>query len=322
MSVPFSLSRTCWLVPWLLALRVCAGQAEEMSGLVDPKPYRALFRVEIKAPERGTTSFLGAFPVVREWPEQTDVRLVSQKTSPGLSLRIKEVPNTCRYVVMRAGRIPPNGVVTAEMEFTMTLWRYLPDWGSVKTTLPQKARGLPAKYLLPGPGIESDDPRVKAKAGALLADAPEDAAKQARVFWQFVRSHVQYARAPFQGAAEALTSAKGDCEQRAALFVALCRSAGIPARCVGVPGHAYAEFFVEPWGWLPAETAGQAWFAGIPEYRMITVKGDGFRVPELQGKMTFFTSRVSAHGMPQVSIQRELLAVEWNRKEGAGQVAV
>jgi len=54
----------------------------------------------------------------------------------------------------------------------------------------------------------------------------------------------------------------GDCGQHGMLFIALCRMNGIPARWTtgwesfadrGVNMHDWCEFYVEPWGWLPAD---------------------------------------------------------------------
>lgn len=54
----------------------------------------------------------------------------------------------------------------------------------------------------------------------------------------------------------------GDCGQHGMLFIALCRMNGIPARWTsgwqayddrGQNLHDWCEFYVEPWGWLPAD---------------------------------------------------------------------
>jgi transglutaminase-like putative cysteine protease len=72
------------------------------------------------------------------------------------------------------------------------------------------------------------------------------------------------------------------------LFIAMCRAAGIPARWqsgwqterIGYDMHDWCEFYVEPWGWLPADpTYGfeksddpavrDFHFGHLPAYRMI-----------------------------------------------------
>lgn len=87
------------------------------------------------------------------------------------------------------------------------------------------------------------------------------------------------------------TERRGDCGTQALLFVTLCRASGVPARWqsgwVTRPGrggwnmHDWAEFHVEPYGWLPADPslAGRFrnseddlrlfFFGNVDGYRMI-----------------------------------------------------
>ncbi len=58
-----------------------------------------------------------------------------------------------------------------------------------------------------------------------------------------------------------LATRRGDCGVQTLLFITLCRAAGVPARWVsgwvvypsGWNMHDWAEFYVEPHGWLPAD---------------------------------------------------------------------
>jgi hypothetical protein len=63
--------------------------------------------------------------------------------------------------------------------------------------------------------------------------------------------------------AKGLAARRGDCGVQGMTFIALCRAAGIPARWQSgwqtKPGdwnmHDWSEFYVEPWGWLPADAS-------------------------------------------------------------------
>lgn len=63
--------------------------------------------------------------------------------------------------------------------------------------------------------------------------------------------------------AKGLEARRGDCGVKAMTFITLCRAAGVPARWQSgwelKPGnwnmHDWAEFYVEPWGWLPADAS-------------------------------------------------------------------
>ncbi len=67
-----------------------------------------------------------------------------------------------------------------------------------------------------------------------------------------------------RGAGKSFARLSGDCGEFSYVFIALCRSIGIPARSVTAvwsneSGHAWAEFYLEPYGWLPVDTnAAQA----------------------------------------------------------------
>ena len=273
----------------------------------DPKPHRITFNVEIKGSDRPARSIILAFPVPSEQLTQTAVKLTNGHVDSGTRMVINTVPGVCRYAVIRLDNIEPGQVVKASLVFEATLWKFEPDLSSRAGRVPRRLRPEVKRYVGPTANIESDNASIIECAQSILADAPKDPVARTRLLYDFVRSHVKYARVPFKGALAALESAQGDCEQRAALFVALCRASGIPARCVGVPGHTYAEFYVEPWGWLPAETAGRECFGSTKEHRVILHKGDGFAIKEMpEWDMTFFESRCRwIGGGPQVGIERK-----------------
>jgi transglutaminase-like putative cysteine protease len=87
-------------------------------------------------------------------------------------------------------------------------------------------------YLLPEPHVESDHPEVIELSKKLQQDDPLATAK---AIFDWVAGNIQYSgyRSKPQGALYALQHKNGDCTEYMALFVALCRAAGIPARGIG-----------------------------------------------------------------------------------------
>ena len=91
-----------------------------------------------------------------------------------------------------------------------------------------------------------------------------------RPIYSFVRNYFTYPNLPEY----MLTSMKGDCGIFALSFITLCRVLGIPARwqsglyCAphDVGCHDWAQFYCEPWGWLPVDASfgNAAWHAGSP----------------------------------------------------------
>jgi hypothetical protein len=123
-------------------------------------------------------------------------------------------------------------------------------------------------------------------ADAAPADVTEPPTDWQRVeaLYDYVLDHVEYVEGDDMSAIECLARGTGDCQAIGALFVAMCRTAEIPARLVWVHDHQYAEFYLEDADgegrWYPVETAGQRAFGEMPVARVILQKGDSFRVPE------------------------------------------
>lgn len=132
-------------------------------------------------------------------------------------------------------------------------------------------------YLKPSDKIESNHAEIRAKAQELTASAQDDMDKISKI-GAFINSHMTYKlNSPHknQGAVSALKNGEGVCEDYAALFVALARSAGIPARQVNgfadpkltgaswksrsqqvsLQGfrHAWAECYLEGMGWVAVD---------------------------------------------------------------------
>jgi hypothetical protein len=75
----------------------------------------------------------------------------------------------------------------------------------------------------------------------------------------------------------------------------MCRAHGVPARCVWIPRHSYAEFYLEDASgrghWYPVESTNKQQFGFLPRTNVILQKGDNFKVPEL-GEPTHYARTV------------------------------
>lgn len=91
---------------------------------------------------------------------------------------------------------------------------------------------------------------------------------QARNIYDYITQNVQYSFVREYAAIEnipeyAAYNLKGDCGVQALLFITLCRIVGIPARWQSglyvtpkmIGCHDWAEFYIEPYGWLFADTS-------------------------------------------------------------------
>jgi hypothetical protein len=114
---------------------------------------------------------------------------------------------------------------------------------------------------------------ASAAAGAAAADDDVDNGSptdnplvKARRLFRWACTNIRYRIEQEYGTipslpSHALALRRGDCGVYGMTFVAMCRAAGIPARWQsgwqtrrsGVGMHDWAEFYVAPWGWLPAD---------------------------------------------------------------------
>ncbi len=117
------------------------------------------------------------------------------------------------------------------------------------------------RYLAATPLSQSDDPAIVAKAKEIVGGEKDTlTATRKIVLWVYRTLEKKSGARGNATAVEVLKSGIGDCSEHAALTVALCRAAGIPARNIGgleylelqdhtaVAGyHAWAEVWLGQW---------------------------------------------------------------------------
>jgi len=111
------------------------------------------------------------------------------------------------------------------------------------------------EYLEATPFIQSTDTNITAMAQQIIG-ADRDARSAARKICRWMQAGIEkMPTMSVPSAAEVLRSRRGDCNEHAVLFAALCRAAGIPARiCAGIVYlngsfyyHAWNEVYIDRW---------------------------------------------------------------------------
>ncbi len=136
------------------------------------------------------------------------------------------------------------------------------DSRTLKADAGDRAAG---QYLSPEPLIESDDPEIRAETARAIAGLT-DRREQAERLTRAVNGMLEKKpTVSIPSAREVLRTKVGDCNEHTALFVAMARAAGIPARiAVGVVFvrgafyyHAWPEVYIDEGGdrgyWLPVD---------------------------------------------------------------------
>ena len=140
---------------------------------------------------------------------------------------------------------------------------------AARYTLPAGDTSL-GEYLKPEPLIQSDNPRIRAQARAIIGREREPA-RAAELLLHWVADHVEKTvAAHLPSAVQVLARRRGDCNEHTVLYVALARAVGLPARAAAglvlLDGrfyyHAWAEVYLGDWvavdptsGQLPADAA-------------------------------------------------------------------
>lgn len=169
------------------------------------------------------------------------------------------------------------------------------------TSLPASYE-VPANYSLfisPTNKTQSDDPRIRALAGNITANAQTPFEKVAMLAI-FVNSNMEYDTSMAGKEKDAiwvLENRRGVCTEYSRLFVALARSIGIPARYAegyvysqqfqSWMGHAWAEAYIGEW--VPVDAT---WFE-VGELDSVHI--EGARYSENYGRMTLSTT-ISSEG--------------------------
>jgi hypothetical protein len=144
--------------------------------------------------------------------------------------------------------------------------------------LPSRDSAL-ARWLGPEPLIQSRDPRIAAQARQIIGRETSPA-RAAQLLNHWVAGALHRAPAAAMGvpsAARVLQTRRGDCNEAATLFVALARSAGLPARTVAGLIHLDGRFYYHAW----AEVYLNDWIAVDPTFDQLPA--DASHIPFAMG---------------------------------------
>lgn len=241
--------------------------------------------------------------------EQIDYRYLNKFSGGG-----------ARQLLISIPFLPGGQEARALVTFEVRTRTILPPKETDSLTIPKKPDRSLKKYLGKSPYIETKHAKIKKTLREIdqkLQSENESATAWQRVeaIYDFVQGHVKYVEGPDKSAKKTLEDASGDCQNISALFVALCRTAGVPARIVWVHEHNYPEFCLADADgkprWYPCESSGMRAFGEMPMARVIMQKGDNFRVPERPRESLRYASDyliglpVPGSGKPKVKYVRK-----------------
>jgi hypothetical protein len=302
-----------WLATPACGQFVEADAAASGPRLGDARPQRFRVGMIVGATGGSLRDVYATMPVPAEWPEQ-QVRVVAEEVSPDVrGLRYRTLPTGVSQMIVDIPSLKAGTKAQAIVTFELTRAAILPPEDTVGLLIPAKPDRTLRIFLGPSPYIESRHPKIK-KLAQTSTEGLEGWAKVEKIY-DTVRETVEYRNGDLKGAARALADGWGDCEELTCLFIAMCRSEGIPARTVWVEGHCYPEFYLEDAAgighWFPCQAAGTRAFGEMPDQLPILQKGDNFRDSDRPGKPLRYMSEfirgsaVNGGAAPQVEWIRE-----------------
>ncbi len=241
--------------------------ADSPTAEVFPVRHRIHYEVTVPVshPRVRTGSRVRAWlPFPQEYRQQKEVRLIrSEPTHSQLS--DLAAPQRTIYFEQVIGDPPQPPHFAVDFEFITSA--YCPRLRAEEVQAYDTASPLYKQYTSERIPHIAFTPQVKQLVAEIVGEETNPLKKTLRIF-RWVSQHVpwcaevEYSIIP-NLSAQGLTARQGDCGVQGMTFVTLCRAAGIPARWQSGwqtrPGewnmHDWSEFYIEPWGWLPADAS-------------------------------------------------------------------
>jgi len=289
-------------------------------GYLEPRQYDVSVGIQIqgKGNARGIFATTAA-PI--EHPEQ-QIEDVSIETD-GCTAKIRQLSPEAGQLFIGAQSIAGGQTISAAAHFRITLRKeyqgYRQEQFPMEQEFPKEFRKL---YMYDSPGIQTRQ-RVVKDLAAEIAGQIDHPWNKAKAFHEWVWTNVKAKRGYYTSVIEALRDRVGDCEERAAVFVALCRVSGIPARLVWVPNHNWAEFCLRDDDgkphWIPSHTSAYSWFGWTGVHELVLQKGDSISVPEKRKPLRLMADWMQWQGArPTARYYGELKPVASEPSEDAG----
>ena len=208
-------------------------------------------------------------PYPQEYRQQRDVKLISASPEPTViapnAVEGNPVGGAPQRTVYFEQRVTdPAKAMQFKEVFEYTSFAYYPKLDEAK------ARPLPpdwnGAYLGERPPHIVFTPALRRKAASIVGSETNPLAKARRIF-RWVSANIkwnaedEYCTIP-SFVLKGVKAGRGDCGVQATVFITLCRIAGIPARwqsgletkpTASWGMHDWAEIYIAPWGWLPAD---------------------------------------------------------------------
>jgi len=249
------------LIPLHGATPASAPQRAPLVGCRNPRRYRVEHNAVVTAGDLELSRLEIWVPVPQESPAQ---QIIGLRTEP--RVRVYEAKSRqariAKLYLERRWLPGPTEDRALKVAYDVICRETIVDRGRLMRLPYQPYRHDPVyrRFTQPEKGIETQATGIAEQAKKLAGES-RPAAHVARDAYEWVLDRTRYKEIDGLGGAEyCYTNAHGECGDYSALFVALCRGAGVPARPVvgfWADGkdrwHVWAEFMLPGGQWIPVD---------------------------------------------------------------------
>ncbi|MDR0442716.1 MAG: IPT/TIG domain-containing protein [Treponema sp.] len=229
-----------------------AGGRQGTKAFKDKRSYTVHYSVDVRVTEatRPNTLYLWMpKPVIS--PSQRNVSLVSQSAAPF-------VENHRGVSLFKIDNLGPGSNPAINLSFNVEV--YAQETVVRPQSIRQDDASPLAAYIQNSNLIPAGDPKIKTLANA-IAGRERNPYQKARLFYEWITAEMKITDAPTNIIA-AVEQKKADAYTAALLYCAMMRAGGIP--CIPVAGvlvnrsgqtlrHYWTEFWIDGFGWIPAD---------------------------------------------------------------------
>lgn len=253
----------------------------EQRGYLEPREYEYTSGITLRGLGQATQIQATTVAPVA-FPEQQilDFKIEAE----GCSARVVPLTDGVAQLQLEAPQIVAGQTVSAVARYRLKLFKAYQGYSKGQFPIEQTPeRVFDKQFLRDSPGIDVRITLVKRLAAEIVSESmhPWD---KAVAFYQWVWDHIQGVPGKYTSVKQAIEDRKGDCEERATVFIALCRAVGIPARLVWIPSHNWAEIGLHDGDgtphWIPVHTAAYSWFGWTGVHEVVLQKGDRVRLEQ------------------------------------------
>lgn len=242
----------------LLALTAHRAASGEHLVRTNPERYRITidFGLAVKANPPRVMALNLPLPADNDYQEIANLR-----HSAGEVLRHRETGDPYLHIKYDAEKCAAGDLPPVRREFDITIHDIGVDFNRIGTIHPyDRDSEIFLRYTRSSENVDTNHPGVRRLADAVRGESV-DYLDYARRAYDLVARTFRFADEPdIKSLDEIFDSRVGNCGSLSAVYVAVLRRRGIPARTLagfyldGSP-HIYAEFYLEKYGWIPVDVS-------------------------------------------------------------------